>query len=223
MSTDYVADTLGVIRSFEGSALLPHAIRLLANGEPVPLEKLAAASGQPLADIKTALSQQSSAEWDEAGRLVGLVLTLRPTSHRFSVDGHQLYGWCADDTLMFPVILGVPAHVESKCPQTGRAIRVELTPEAVKRVDPPEAVVSAVRPAGKLADVRSAACRHGHFFSSKSAAMDWAEKHPTGTLHSVPEAFRLDREVMHQLGWNASRSDARSSPVQSAKSEARGE
>jgi alkylmercury lyase len=104
---------------------------------------------------------------------------------------------------MFPVILGRPGTVESTCPQTRQPIHIELTPDAVERLDPPEAVMSAVRPIGKLADVRASTCNHGHFFSSAAASADWVRDHPDGYVHPLEEAFRLDREVITQLGWAA--------------------
>jgi len=203
MSTDYVERTADLIHEVEAAELLPHAIRLLADGEPVALERLAAAAGARLEDVATALDAQASAERDDHGRLLGLTLTLRPTPHRFTVDGRTLYAWCATDTLMFPVILGRPGTVESTCPQTGQPIRIELTPDAVERLDPAEAVMSAVRPIGKLADLRVATCNHGHFFSSAAASADWVRDHPDGYVHPVEEAFRLDREVITRLGWEA--------------------
>ena len=110
---------------------------------------------------------------------------------------------------MFPVILGRPGVVESTCPQTGRQIHVELTPDEIERLDPPGAVVSAVRPIGTLADVRTTTCHYGHFFSSSASTSQWAREHPDGYILSVEEAFRLDREVITQLGWDASRVRAR--------------
>jgi alkylmercury lyase len=203
MSTDYVDRTAGLIHEVEAAELLPHAIRLLAEGEPVALERLARAAGARLEDVATALDAQISAERDDHGRLVGLALTLRPTPHRFTVDGRTLYAWCASDTLMLPVILGRPGVVESTCPQTGQPIRIDLTPDAVEGLDPPEAVMSAVRPIGKLPDVRAATCNHGHFFSSAAASANWVRDHPDGYVYPVEEAFRLDREVITQLGWEA--------------------
>jgi alkylmercury lyase len=203
MSTDYVEQTTALIGRVEGQELLPHALRLLSDGEPVALEQLAAAAGWCVEDVEAALGAQTSAERDDQGRLVGLALTLRPTTHRFTVGGRTLFAWCASDTLMLPVVLGRPALVESTCPQTGEPIRIELTPDGVDRVDPPDAVVSAVRPPGQLTDVRSAACAHGHFFSSLAATAAWTDAHPEGHIYPVEEAFRLDREVIEQLGWDA--------------------
>jgi alkylmercury lyase len=205
MATDYVERSTTLMHKFEAAELLPHAIRLLSAGEPVELERLAAAAGRPLEDVDAALDEQSSAERDDDGRLVGLVITLRPTPHRLTVDGRTLYAWCATDTLVVPVILGKPGIVESTCPQTGQPVRIELTPDAVERLEPPQAVMSAVRPTGKLADVRVDTCSHGHFFSSAAASADWARKHPDGYVHPVKDAFRLDREVITRLGWEARR------------------
>jgi alkylmercury lyase len=181
MSTHYVDQTTDLISRVEGQQLLPHAIRLLAEGRPVTLEQLAAAAGWSVKDVEAKLAAQTSAERDDQGRLLGLALTLRPTSHRITVDGRTLFAWCATDTLIIPIILGRPAIVESTCPQTGAAIRIELTPEAVKRIDPPDAVMSAVRPRGELANVRAQTCDHGHFFSSSAATAAWTRAHPTAT------------------------------------------
>jgi alkylmercury lyase len=201
MSTDYVDQTTALITRVEAGELLPHAIRLLAEGEPVALEQLAAAAGLAVEDVQAALAAQASAERDDQGRLVGLALTLRPTTHRITVDGRSLFAWCATDTLVVPVMLGRPAVIESTCPQTGRAIRIELTPDEVEHVDPPDAVMSAVRPRGELANVRSDTCDHGHFFSSRAATAAWAESHPDGHIYPVEEAFQLDRQVIKRLGW----------------------
>lgn len=86
--------------------LLRLVLRLLARGRPVDPDDIAAATGRPPADVLAALRQQPSVEWDEAGRVVGLGLTLRPTPHRFEVDGRTLFTWCALDTLVFPALLG---------------------------------------------------------------------------------------------------------------------
>jgi alkylmercury lyase len=201
MSTGYVEQTTDLIGRVAAKELLPHAIRLLSGGEPVALERLAAAAGRSVADVEAALRAQTSAERDDEARLVGLVLTLRPTTHRVTIGGRMLFAWCATDTLMLPVVLGRPVLVESTCPQSGQAIRIELTPDGVARLDPPGAVMTAVRPRGRLADVRSATCAHGHFFSSIAATAAWTDAHPDGHIYPVEEASRLDRRVIQQLGW----------------------
>jgi alkylmercury lyase len=201
MSTDYVEQTTALIGRVEATELLPHAIRLLSDGEPVALERVAEAAGCSVEDVEAAVTAQTSAERDDQGRLVGLALTLRPTNHRVTVGDRTLFAWCATDTLVVPVVLGRPALVESTCPQTGQPIRIELMPDRVQRIDPPDAVMTAVRPRDQLADVRADTCAHGHFFSSPAATAAWTDAHPDGHIYPVEEAFRLDRQVIKQLGW----------------------
>ena len=203
MSTEYVERSTTIIKQIEGLELVPYAMRLLAAGEPVALARLAAAAGRSLDEVEAALGEQTSAERDTEGRLVGLGLTLRPTPHRYLIDDRRVFAWCASDALIFPVVLGRPGIIESTCGLTGQAIRVELTPDGVERVDPQGAVVSAIRPVGRLEDVRSAICRHGQFFASPEAAARWAAEHPGVEIRPVEDAFALDRKVARRVGWEA--------------------
>jgi alkylmercury lyase len=201
MSADDVSRNVATVEQIEGFQLLPHLVRLLAEGQPVALEELAAASSWPLPDIEAALRRQPAVDWDEHGRLVGFGLTLRPTPHRFTFDGRTVFGFCASDALFFPVILGRAGVVESACPVTGRPIRVELSPERVERVEPSGAVVSLVRPTDGVEDIRAEICALGHFFASREAAAEWLAAHPEGMVHSVEEDFQLHRDVVEKLGW----------------------
>jgi alkylmercury lyase len=203
------------MRWFEGQrdqhqwfALIPHICRLLAEGQPVPLERLAAATGWSVQDVEAALRQQPGTDWDEQGRLVGFGLTLRPTPHRFTFDGRTVFAFCASDALEFPVVLGRAGVVGSTCPATGRQIRVGVTPDGVEKVDPPSAVVSLVRP-DRVDDVRGEVCALGSFFASHDAAANWLAAHPDGMVHSVEEDFQLHREINEKLGWAHSPSSVR--------------
>jgi alkylmercury lyase len=100
------------------------------------------------------------------------------------------------DTLFFPLILGERAIAESRCPTTGRAIRVELEPEQILSVSPEQAVISRIG-AGPVSDVRAEVCDHGHFFASAEAAHDWADQHPDGLVGPVHEAFEQVRRTWH--------------------------
>ncbi len=193
---------VATIQRVEGFELFPYMWRLLAEGRPVPLDRLAGASGWPVEQVRRALSTHPSVEWDDQGRLVGFGLTLRPTPHKFTFEGRSIYGWCATDALMFPVLLNKAGIVESVCPATRTSIRVEVTPDGVRSVDPAEAVVSEVRPNRAVADVRAEMCHLGHFFSSRDAAAAWFKAYPEGMLNTVAEDFEIHRRVLRQLGWN---------------------
>lgn len=99
--------------------MLVPLLRLLAAGEPVTVEALAAAVGLPVDEVTRRLAAVPDTEYDEQGRIVGQGLTLRPTRHRFTVAGQELYTWCALDTLIFPTILDRPASIESESPVSG--------------------------------------------------------------------------------------------------------
>ena len=60
MSSDYVEQTTALIDRVAGRDLLPHAVRLLAEGEPVPVERLAAAGGWSVDDVEAALGARTT-------------------------------------------------------------------------------------------------------------------------------------------------------------------
>ena len=200
MGVDEVASelnpTIGEKRTTE---LYRTLLGLLARGEPVSPDDLTAASGLPADEVRRELTEFADLETDEHGRIVGYGLTLRPTPHRFTVDGHHIYTWCALDTLVFPALLGQAASVESPCQATGIPIRVEVHPSAgVTSVEPPAAVVSIVTP-GQLTSLRTAFCNQVHFFSSGQAAQPWLEDHPDASVLTVAEAHRIGQTLIPTL------------------------
>ncbi len=185
------------LRTTGGEAFLkivPPTLELLASGEPASPEQIAAAASKAPEEVRAALDQFPSAEWDERGRVVGAGLTLRPTPHRFEVEERTLFAWCALDTLMYPVLLGRPASIESPCRGTGEPVRVEATPTGIKTVEPPSAVVSVVEPKD-VANIRGVFCENVHFFASPEAASRWLEKNPEAIILPVEDAFRLGRLI----------------------------
>ncbi len=163
---------------------------LLMRGEPITLEEIETSSRLALETVRESLKAWKDTEYDDEGRLVGLGLTLRPTEHRFLIEGRELYTWCALDTLIFPGILGVRAEVKSACHATGSPIQFEVGPEGVRRLDPESAMVSLVVP-GDMASIRGSFCRQVHFFASQDAARAWIGEHPGGSVVSVAEVHRM--------------------------------
>ncbi|WP_020389682.1 organomercurial lyase MerB [Kribbella catacumbae] len=181
--------------------LMPHLTRLLAAGQPVTIQQAAAAGGWQDHELRAELDRHPGVDWDDDGRIAGFGMTLRPTPHRFTFDDRTVYAFCASDTFEFPVILGKPGLVESTCAATGRPIRVELTPDHVGSVDPPQAVVSKVRPDHAVADVRAEICNLGNFFSTPDAAGDWLTHNPHGQIATVADDFEITRQAIIRLGW----------------------
>jgi alkylmercury lyase len=210
---ELVARITAPMRTTGGRALLeivPPTLDLLARGKPVALEEIAAASGKSPEEVRAALDRFPSAECDEQGRVVGLGLTLRLTPHRLELEGRTLFAWCALDALLFPVLLGRPASIESPCRGTGEPVHIELTPAGIEMVEPPSAVVSIVA-ARDPATIRRVGCNNTHFFSSPEAASRWSEKHPEATILHAEKAFRLGRLIAEDLldvSWLAEPTDA---------------
>jgi len=182
------------LNSSEGAGLQPALwlplMKLLAEGEPVDVAELAAATGRPAENVRQELAAVPDTEYDEDGRIVGQGLTLRATRHRLSVDGVQLYTWCALDTLLFPALLDKTAVVESVSPTSGTPVRIRVGADGVTHVEPATAVVSLVNP-GDMSSVRSAFCNQVHFFASAGDAQPWLDDHPGGEVMPVEAAYRL--------------------------------
>jgi alkylmercury lyase len=174
--------------------IVPPTVDLLARGKPASPEQIAAASAKSPEEVQTALDRFPSTEWDEQGRVVGLGLTLHLTPHRLELEGRTLFAWCALDTLLFPIVLGRPASIESPCRGTDELVYIEVTPSGIEAVDPPSAVVSIVA-ARDLANFRSVGCHNAHFFSTPEASSRWLERHPEATILPVEDAFRLGRLI----------------------------
>lgn len=173
-------------------------LRMLARGEPVSIDDLATETDTPVERVRQALAGPGDIEYDDQGRIVGNGITLRPTPHRFDVDGRQLYTWCALDTLVFPSMLGRPAQVESSCHATGAPIRVVVEPDRVVSVDPATAVVSIVMRTDRTA-IRASFCDQVHFFANPDAARGWLDQHPGASAVPVAEAQELGRPLIKSL------------------------
>lgn len=116
---DHLATAVASGTSWERMTYFRPLTRLLAHGDPVSTEQLARVLGRPEAEVSEVLRQFEEIVFDERGRVVGAGLSLLPTPYRIEVQGHELFTWCALDTLIFPAWLGYPAQVSSTCPATG--------------------------------------------------------------------------------------------------------
>lgn len=177
------------------AALCTQLVRLLADGQPVSRDRLAAALGCSRTAVDTTLRQVANLATDERDDIIAAGLCLVPTPHQFQVNGHALYTWCALDTLLYPLVLGQSAQVASRCPVSGTTVRLTATPTGVLDLDPATAVVSLVLPAAADAcgDVRGAFCQHVHVFAGPEAGAAWQAAYPEVTLLSVEDASTVAR------------------------------
>lgn len=180
-----------VLEERVGATTFRQILALLAEGRPVTTAEVAARVDRSVIEVERLLADEPGTDRDERGRLVGFGLTLVETPYQLVLGDRTLFTWCAMDTLFFPVLLGMPARVSSRCAATGVPVRFSLTPEALGAVEPAGAVVSEVYPEGHLMGVRAAICAEGHFFASEEAGRPWRDAHPRGELWPVSAAFAL--------------------------------
>ncbi len=169
--------------------------RLLAEGEPVSLEKLAMSANTSQDSVKAILDSWPGVLYDVAGRINGYWgLALPKMAHRFKVDGKELYAWCAWDTLFMPELIGKTATVESTCPVTKEKIRLTVEPDgSVKDLDPAGAVMSILTVGKDNFDknIIKTFCHFVYFFSSEEAGNKWAAEHDGTNIISIEEGVLL--------------------------------
>jgi alkylmercury lyase len=138
---------------------------LLRGSGPVTPERLATALRCTPAEVEALLPS--------SGLVVGSdgCIHMTPGPHQIHADGETFSGWCALDTLLFPLLMGHAAQVISTCPATGRQIRLTAS------------------------NAQATVCAYGHFFADREAASTWPELHPEAVLLSVEEAAHLAREI----------------------------
>jgi alkylmercury lyase len=190
----------------ETNAVLVRSIfrlmRLLLDGEPVSAERFASSAGIPGQEAREVLARLRSwgAEFDEEGNVVGAGLTLVPTPHRYEVDGHRFYTWCALDAIVFPLVFGHTATIASPDPVSGETIRLTIGPQKVVSYEPDSAVVSSRFAGFATEDVRGSICQYGHFFASRDTASAYTALHrgvPLAIL-APEEAFRIGQLVLEE-------------------------
>jgi alkylmercury lyase len=172
--------------------VMPAAIRLLAEGQPVSPAEIAEAANLPLGRVETALRDLGDVEWTPDGRVEGMGLTPRETPHRIRIGAADLYAWCAMDTLFFAAILDRRVEIESPDGTSGERLRIVADGRQILAADPPSIVVSwFVDPSAE--GVRAAACQYGHFFASRESAAAWLAQYPDGGVLSLDEAMEAAR------------------------------
>ena len=167
-----------------------------------------AETGQPLAPVHLARHLQMSqenltahlarvpdTEFDTQGNIMGWGITLLPTQHQFRLKARPLFTWCAFDTVLFPPLLQVEAHVQSVCEASGQPITFVATPEGIADLLPATSVLSLILPTERCDCVRGTFCQQSLFFQTEEAASPWVALHPEAVLLSVEEAAVLGQIV----------------------------
>jgi alkylmercury lyase len=170
--------------------------RLLAEGQPVRLAKLAERIAVGVKVIARILNRWPGVFSDSEGRVVGYWGLAIPAAyagpHRFTINGRTLSTWCAWDTLFLPQLLGQAAEIESASPGGG-TVRLTVTPKRLQHVDPASCEMSFLLPnaGGVQKDVVTTFCHFIHFFPSREAGSSWTRQHAGTFMMSMDEALLL--------------------------------
>lgn len=172
-------------------------VQQITRGKPVTPAALRASLEASQPELEHRLARlPPDVEFDRAGNIVGLGVTLVPTSHRVLVGGKLLYTWCAFDTVLLPPQLDVQAQVQSTCPVSGQPITFVATPQGtVLDLLPAGSVMSLIVPAERGDCTRATFCQQSLFFRSEQAAATFLADHPDALLLSVEEAAYVGRLV----------------------------
>jgi hypothetical protein len=137
---------------------------------------------------------------DDGGVVVAYPFSARATRHRVDIDdGRRLWAMCAIDAFAIPYLLGRPAAVHAREPDTDRPVTVAIDPAGnTIRWDPPDATVVAARTGGgRVADC---ACPHINLFASRPSAERYLDvPGRRGTMLSVPDAAAAARAIFGAL------------------------
>jgi alkylmercury lyase len=162
---------------------------LLKNGRPVGLDELAAWLGSEPAVVEKrihTLERAGLVGRNEEGEVtVAGGLSVEPTRHRMSFDGHDRFTCCAFDALGILGALGADGSIESASPSTGSPIRITFL-----RGSPEEtSAVVFYADDSCCTSVLDEWCPNVNFFETPEEASAWGEKNRVeGTVVGLREA-----------------------------------
>ena len=140
------------------------AFRSLLAGRPISLDEIATAAGLSHEPARRALQDVVSAGMAEIDQdtVVGMDgLTTRPTSHRVTLDGVDVWTWCAYDIVGIAAALGSDAIGTTRCGGCGRELTIEI-----RRGDPDGQFVGWL-PAEACSNVMAEFCPSALFLCSR--------------------------------------------------------
>ncbi|MBF6557706.1 MAG: alkylmercury lyase [Acidimicrobiales bacterium] len=182
--------------------LLARAVyRTLARGKPVTDADLATTTELPIDQVQAVLAGWPGVFRNADNNIVGFWgLALLEMPHALTVDGAELYAWCAWDTLFLPAVLKATAEVHSADPSSGEPVTLIVTPNEVKERSHERIAVSFLSPGSPFeAGVIESFCHYVHFFTDPESAAPWVSSHDGTFLIGLDDAFQLGQR------WNAAR------------------
>ena len=196
LSLEVIAERLGAhLHCMQDLTCRQIMLAMAEAGQPLEPVHLARRLQMSQENLAAQLARVPDTEFDTLGNIVGWGITLLPTQHRFRLQERTLFTWCAFDTVLFPPLLQVEAHVQSVCESSGQPITFVATPEGIADILPATSVLSLILPAERCDCVRDTFCQQSLFFQTEEAASPWMALHPETVLLSIEEAATLGQIV----------------------------
>lgn len=173
-------------------SLLP-GFGMLAEGKPLPIDQLAAETGDEV-DRLTELLVSVRSQFDEQGRLVDLFgMTLDPTPHRLEIGSNVVYSCCALWAHVIPKLISRSIAVRSTDPVSDELVALSVSPVGIESLEPVGAAATmAVANARDIAaDVGAAFCCHVNHFASGENAEAFAAEHDSRSVVTVDQLHDL--------------------------------
>lgn len=176
----------------------------LAKGKPVTTDDVAESFGYPKLLVKASFWMNpptKNFDFNEEGEIIGSGLTLKETKHHFKISGHDMFTWCALDTLLFPLMMKESAHVISSCSVTGTQIALTVSPDGIIDLKPEGAVLAFVIPTLEEAksDIQKYLCHLANFFKDAEAAAKFKEQYPTALILPIEAGFNFTKKAVEAL------------------------
>jgi alkylmercury lyase len=195
---DGLADTFPAAQD---APLARALLALVARGDPVTDERLAAEINRAPGEVHAVLARWPNVHRDARGAVVAFSgLSLQPTEHRFHAGDRELFTWCAWDTLFMPSLLDEPAEIRSTCPLTGTAVHVRVDARGIVDAEPADLWVSFPPIATtSIADIVESFCCRVHFLARHETAQRWLGDHPGGFVLDLRDAYEVGQRATARL------------------------
>jgi hypothetical protein len=158
-----------------------HGLASLLNGTAQTLSEIASLSGLPLTDIDhgvQALIGAGRIDLD-GDRVTGVGgLTLTATAHSLSLPNAEMHTWCGLDAVGIPAALGLTATVQTRCPQCGNRITVDVDEGSATAAGP---VTLFCPTAPVYENVRAEFCAAANLFCSPTHVTLWGQDNPSAS------------------------------------------
>lgn len=183
--SEFDQDTIVAILGGAGSApraaveaIQYHGLASLLNATPRTLLEIASLSGLELTDIEDgvqALTEVGRIDLD-GDRVIGVGgLTLTSTAHSLTLPNAEMHTWCALDAVGIPAALGLTATVQTRCPQCGDHITVDVDERTATAAGP----VTLFCPMAPCDNVRADFCAAANLFCSPTHVAAWRQDNPS--------------------------------------------